>query len=99
LPPSSRCSRFTVGAAAAITSRPARTEPVSATIAGTGCCTIASPVERSPHTTFSTPSGSTSAASSASISGVTGVLGALLSTTALPAATAGAHFQVAIISG
>jgi hypothetical protein len=82
-----------------MTSRPARTEPVSATIAGTGCSTMSCPVDRSPHTTLSTPAGSTSAASAASISGVTGVVSADLSTTVLPAATAGAHFQVAIISG
>ncbi len=37
LPPSSRCTRFTVGAAAVATALPARVLPVIDTIAGIGC--------------------------------------------------------------
>ena len=54
---------------------------------------------RSPVITLSTPAGKNSAAISASISVVTGVVSEGLSTTVLPAASAGASFQTAIISG
>jgi hypothetical protein len=78
---------------------PARTEPVIDTISGTGCSTIARPVSRSPQTTLKTPGGRNSAASSASIVVVAGVVSDGLRTTVLPAASAGAIFQIAIISG
>jgi hypothetical protein len=78
---------------------PARTDPVIATSCGTGCSTSARPVARSPQTTLSTPGGRISAASSASRSVVTGVVSLGLSTTVLPAASAGAIFQTAIIIG
>ena len=52
-----------------------------------------------PATTFTTPSGSTSAASCSKRSAVSGVSSAGLSTTVLPAASAGAIFQAAIVSG
>ena len=74
-------------------------EPVIATICGVGCATSARPVSRSPHTTLSTPGGRNSANSSASISVVAGVVSLGLSTRVLPAASAGAIFQIAIISG
>jgi hypothetical protein len=71
------------------------------TICGVGCSTRARPVSRSPHTTLSTPGGS--APDSAMISAMrtveTGVVSLGLTTTALPAAIAGAHFQTAIIIG
>jgi histidinol dehydrogenase len=99
LPPSSRCTRFTVVAADPATSIPARTLPVTDTIAGTGCATRARPVSRSPQTTLNTPGGRCSAISSAIMSAVTGVVSAGLSTMVFPAARAGAHFHTAIISG
>ena len=49
--------------------------------------------------TLTTPGGQTSASSSASRSAVSGVCSEGLSTTVLPAASAGAIFQAAIISG
>ena len=99
LPPSSRCTRLIPGAAAAATSEPARTEPVIETIAGTSCSTRARPVCRSPVTTLSTPGGRCSAASSARARVELGVVSLGLSTTVLPAASAGAIFHTAIISG
>src|ERR1700722_14589851 len=57
LPPNSRCTRFRVGAAAAATSMPARTEPVTETMAGVSCTTRARPVSRSPQATLQTPGG------------------------------------------
>ena len=78
---------------------PARTEPVIATSCGVRCSTRARPVSRSPQTTLSTPGGSTWAASSARRMVVAGVVSLGLSTTALPAAMAGANFHTAIIIG
>ena len=66
---------------------------------GTGCATSARPLSRSPHTTLHTPGGRNSAASSASITDVAGVVSAGFSTTVFPAASAGAIFHTAIISG
>ena len=86
-------------AAARATSMPARTEPVIETICGMSCETSARPVSRSPQMTFSTPGGRNSAAISASSSVDTGVVSDGLSTTVLPAASAGANFQTAIIIG
>jgi hypothetical protein len=57
------------------------------------------PVSRSPQITLRTPGGRTSAASSASRSVVAGVVSDGLSTTVLPAASAGAIFQIAIMNG
>ena len=53
----------------------------------------------SPVITFSTPGGRISAASSASRSVLSGVISDGLRTTTLPVASAGAIFQIAIISG
>ena len=66
LPPSSRCTRLSSAAALAATSMPARTDPVTDTIAGVSCSTIARPVSRSPQITLNTPGGRNSAAISAS---------------------------------
>ena len=82
-----------------MTSLPARTEPVIDTICGIGCSTSARPVSRSPQTTLNTPGGQNSAAISASSSVLAGVVSDGLSTTVLPAASAGANFQIAIIIG
>ncbi len=78
---------------------PARTLPVTDTIRGVGCETSARPVSRSPHTTLKTPGGRCSARISAISSVLTGVVSDGFSTTVLPAAMAGAHFQTAIIIG
>ena len=80
---------------------PARTEPVMETICGVGCSTSARPVSRSPQITLNTPGGSApdSAMSSAIRTVLAGVVSDGLSTTALPAAMAGANFQTAIIIG
>ena len=88
-----------VGAAAAATSMPARTEPVTDTMAGVSCTTSARPVSRSPQTTLKTPGGRCSAMISAISSAVTGVVSDGLSTMVLPAAKAGANFHTAIIIG
>ncbi len=60
---------------------------------------MASPVPAPPHTTFSTPGGSTSPTNSAIRTVDAGVSSDGFRTTVFPAATAGAHFQTAIISG
>ena len=73
--------------------------PVIETCWGVGWLTSARPVSRSPTTTLSTPGGRNSAAISAISSVEAGVVSEGLSTTVLPAAMAGAHFQTAIISG
>jgi hypothetical protein len=78
---------------------PARTLPVIETIRGVGWATRARPVSRSPQITFITPAGRCSLISSAIISVLTGVVSDGFSTTALPAAIAGAHFHTAIIIG
>ena len=69
------------------------------TNAGVGWATSARPVSRSPQTTLSVPAGRKSEAISASRSVVTGVVSLGLSTTLLPAASAGAIFQIAIMNG
>ena len=78
---------------------PARTEPVIETICGVLCSTSARPVSRSPQTTLSTPGGRNSWASSASSVELAGVVSLGLRTMVLPAASAGAIFQIIIISG
>ena len=99
LPPSSRCTRLRSAAAATATSRPARTDPVIDTICGMSWATRARPVSRSPQITLNTPGGRNSAAISASRRVLTGVVSDGFSTIELPAARAGAIFQMAIISG
>ena len=74
-------------------------EPVIATICGVLWATRARPVSRSPHTTLSTPGGRNSWHSSASRVELAGVVSDGLSTTVLPAASAGAIFQIIISSG
>ena len=78
---------------------PARTLPVIETMSGIGWRTSSAPVSRSPQMTLKTPGGRNSAISSAIQTVVTGVVSDGLSTTVLPAAIAGAHFQTAIIIG
>ena len=90
---------MTSSAAAFATAMPARTLPVIETIAGIGWLTSAAPVSRSPQTTLKTPSGTNSEISSAIQTVLAGVVSDGLSTIALPAASAGAHFHTAIIIG
>src|SRR5689334_4853240 len=99
LPPSSRWVRVTFGAAAVATALPARVLPVIDTMAGVGCAASSAPVDRSPQTTLNTPGGRTSANSSAISTVLAGVVSLGLSTIVLPAASAGANFQTAIIIG
>ena len=99
LPPSSRCTFFRSEAADLATSMPARTDPVIATICGIGCSTRARPVSRSPQTTLKTPGGRNSWHSSANSVVEAGVVSLGLSTMVLPAASAGATFQIIISSG
>ena len=99
LPPSSRCTRLRSAAAEPATSMPARTEPVIATICGVLCSTSARPVSRSPQTTLRTPGGRNSWAISASSVERAGVVSLGLRTIVLPAASAGAIFQIIISSG
>jgi hypothetical protein len=79
---------------------PVAIEPVSDTMRTFSCPVSGSPtVLPRPNSTFSTPAGKISFASSASFSAVSGVISEGLITTQLPAASAGASFQAAIISG
>ena len=68
-------------------------------IAGILWVTSAAPVVGSPQMTLKTPGGRNSAMISAIRSVVTGVVSDGLRTTVLPAAIAGAHFQIAISIG
>ena len=100
LPPSSRCVRFRCAAAACSTFLPVATSPVSETMRTPGWATNGAPtLSPRPSTTLTTPLGKISASSVASLSVVSGVCSEGFSTTALPAASAGASFHAAIISG
>ena len=81
--------------------RPTSVEPVNATLATSGCSTSRCPhVRPGPATTLTTPSGMPAASAIRSnSSAVSGVSSAGLSTTVLPAASAGASFHDAIVSG
>ena len=94
-------TRLIVAAAAAAIDRPTSVEPVNATFPTSGCSTIRCPhMLPGPTTTLTTPSGSpASSAIRSNSSAVSGVSSAGLSTTVLPAASAGASFQIAIASG
>ena len=99
LPPSSRWHRLRLCAAAVATSIPARTEPVTLTIAGVGMHDHRPAGVAVTADDVSTPAGRNSAAISASSVVEAGVVSLGLSTTVLPAAIAGANFQIAIIIG
>ena len=94
-------TRLIVAAAPAAIERPTSVEPVNAILATSGCSTRRCPqVRPGPTTTLTTPSGiPASVAISAKRSAVSGVSSAGLSTTVLPAASAGPSFQAAITSG
>ena len=100
LPPSSRLTGIRFWLAYCMISRPVVVSPVKAILRirleeASGLPASAP----NPLTTLSTPSGRMSAISSISSMIEAGVCSAGLSTTALPAASAGASFQVAISSG
>ena len=99
LPPSSRWATLRSGAAAVATAIPARVEPVMEIIRGTGCAASRAPVSRSPQTRLTTPGGKTSCALRTSQAEEAGVVSEGFSTAVLPAASAGASFQMAIIAG
>ena len=81
-------------------SRPVVVSPVKAILAMRGLDASGLPASRpKPLTMLSTPGGSRSPISSASTRIEAGVCSAGLSTTQLPAASAGASFQAAIRSG
>src|SRR5690606_20420294 len=74
--------------------------PVKLILFTPGCATRAAPTSGPPGTTLTTPGGKPAASISlASSSVVTGVCSAGLSTTVQPAASAGASFHTAAISG
>ena len=98
-PPSSSTIFFRNGAATAITLLPVGVDPVRATLRIRGWVTIASPVPE-PRTTLTTPSGRPpSIRASMQRSVARGVVADGLSTTQLPAATAGATLLAASVSG
>ena len=101
LPPSSSVTRLIGSAHRRMISPPVAVEPVNATFCIPGCATRWLPtVGPSAGRTLTTPGGNpTSTASSASQSAESGVRGSGLSTVVQPAASAGASFHAAIISG
>ncbi|GII82288.1 hypothetical protein Ssi03_02780 [Sphaerisporangium siamense] len=98
-PPSSIRVGVWLTAAAWMTARPAPGEPVKATFLTPGWVTRIRPCSGPPCTTDTTSSGSTSATSSQIRVGVIGVCSPGLSTTALPAARAGASLPPVWIGG
>jgi len=100
LPPSSRCTRFTVCAAAAAISLPVAVSPVRLIMSTSGWVMSRCPTTLpGPVTTLKTPFGKISAANSARRRADSGVMDAGLRTTVQPAAMAGQSFQIAIMSG
>jgi hypothetical protein len=94
-------TRLTVPAASRMTLVPVRVEPVTE-ISATSSWRASTPPTSGPGpgTMLSTPGGSpASSASRPSISAVSGVSSDGLSTTVLPAASAGPIFQAAMLSG
>ena len=101
LPPSSSEVFFSIGPVMPAMRRPTALLPVKLIALVEGCCTMASPTfGPRPLTTLSTPAGNPiSAANAANIVAVRGVTSEGLATTVLPAASAGAIFQVNRYSG
>jgi hypothetical protein len=101
LPPSSSVTRLIVPAADSAIRRPTSVEPVKAILATSGCSTSRWPqTDPGPATTFTTPAGMpASSAIRWSSTAVSGVNSAGFSTSVLPAASAGATFHEAIVSG
>ena len=103
LPPSSRVTRFTSFAEAAMIALPVLTDPVKETLRMDGELTRWTPTLwpslSSPETKLNTPFGKTSASSSATRWPVSGVYGDGLWTTVLPHVMDGAHFCTAVNIG
>src|SRR6266540_115001 len=100
LPPSSSVSRLPLPARVRWIDLPTSVEPVKATLSTSAWDMAAAPVWPAPVTMLTTPGGSSACSSTwPSSSAVSGVVSAGLSTTVLPAASAGASFQAAISSG
>ena len=101
LPPSSWCTRLTVGAALRATSMPARVEPVNDTMSTSGWLEIAAPtVGPSPLTRLNTPAGTPAACRiSVQIWAENGAISEGLSTIVQPAASAGATLQAIWLTG
>ena len=101
LPPSSRLMRFSVPAAWRMMCWPVRVLPVKAILSTSGCVISASPASvPMPDTMFTTPGGKPAwLIRLPRYSAVSGVCSAGLSTTVLPAASAGASFMTAMNSG
>ncbi len=101
LPPSSWCTRLTVGAALRATSIPARVEPVNDTMSTSGWLEIAAPtVGPSPLTRLNTPFG-TPAASRISVHtwAENGAISDGFSTIVQPTASAGTTLQAIWLIG
>jgi hypothetical protein len=100
LPPSSSDTRVMRSAQRAMIRLPASVEPVNATLSTPGWATRCSPASRPPGTTLTAPSGTpASASASANTKPLSGASGGGLSTTVQPAASAGAVFQAARVTG
>ena len=101
LPPSSRATRFTVAAAAAMIERPVCRPPVKETRSTSGLSTSGCPAAApAPVTRFATPGGRpTSVSAFISQTAVDGVSSLGLRTKVLPAARAGATFHEVCSSG
>ena len=91
--PSSKVRRFRVGAALAMISRPVATDPVKDTLAMSGWVVRRRPTSSPPQTTCRTPGGSTLSSNSPRRNVAIGVKGDGLTTTVLPARSAGAIFH------
>ena len=98
LEPNSRINRLSPGAAAAMMCCPAVFEPVNA-IMSTSPATSALPWSSSPWITCSTPSGRNSLSTLTYSSAISGVCSLGLSTTVLPATSAGITAQCGIRIG
>src|SRR5665213_551809 len=101
LPPSSKCTRFRVGAPCAMIADPVALSPTKPIALIAGCSVKALPASSPmPCTVLSTPSGTPACLTSfARRSAVTGDHSAGLCTTVQPAASAGAIFQVESMNG
>src|SRR6185312_7571477 len=100
-PPSSKCTRFNVGAPCAMIAEPVALSPTKPIALIAGCSVSALPASSPmPCTVLRTPSGTPACLTSrASRSAVTGDHSAGLWTTVHPAASAGAIFQVDSMNG
>ena len=101
MPPSSSVTFFTVSAQSRMICLPTSVDPVKVILSTPGCFTSAAPtLDPGPGRMLSTPGGRpASSASSPMRTAVRGVSCAGLSTTQLPAASAGAAFQPTMIIG